>query len=236
MSFISKFTFYISRSTDTMQLAILSDMHGSLDFLEAVSAELTRADVVVIAGDITTFGNAATAEQMIVPIRLLNPNVVAVPGNCDTREVEEYLTQQGINIHGRSLGMNNTIFMGLGGSLPCPGRTPNEMPESALGSYLDTLTPSLADRTKPVILVSHQPPYGTKLDQTQGGHHTGSHILRAFIEEHQPLLAVSGHIHEAVGTDRIGQTLCVNPGPFKNGYYAMAEIWAGQATVELKRT
>ncbi len=219
-----------------MRLVIVSDMHGSLDFLEAVGAELARADVVVIAGDITNFGNADAAEQMIAPIRLLNPNVVAVPGNCDTRDVQEYLTRQGINIHGRSVGMNQTIFLGLGGLLPCSGRTPNEMQESVLKSCLDTLTSSLPDRTRPVIFVTHQPAYGTRLDQTTDGRHTGSHALRAFIEQHQPLLAVSGHIHEARGTDRIGQTVCVNPGAFKDGWYALAEINAGQVKVELKRT
>ena len=41
--------------------------------------------------------------------------------------------------------------------------------------------------------------------------------MRVFIEEHQPPLTLHGHIHESPNvsgsyTDRIGRTLCVNPG------------------------
>jgi len=41
--------------------------------------------------------------------------------------------------------------------------------------------------------------------------------VRAFIEEHQPPLTLHGHIHESPMVsgsyaERIGRTLCVNPG------------------------
>jgi Icc-related predicted phosphoesterase len=65
--------------------------------------------------------------------------------------------------------------------------------------------------------VMHSPPFGTNLDVIPGGHFVGSRSIREFIEEFQPLLTLHGHIHEAPRlsgkySDRIGKTLCLNPG------------------------
>lgn len=77
---------------------------------------------------------------------------------------------------------------------------------------------SLARRSDPrrTIYVCHTPPYNTGLDAMRT-RHVGSRALRAFIEQHQPLLTLHGHIHEAPQiSDRyvecIGATWCVNPG------------------------
>ena len=40
----------------------------------------------------------------------------------------------------------------------------------------------------------------------------GSTGVRRAIEEFQPVAALHGHIHESAGANRIGRTLCVNPG------------------------
>ena len=69
------------------------------------------------------------------------------------------------------------------------------------------------------VYVMHSPPFGTGLDVIQGKKFTGSRSMRSFIEEHQPLATLHGHIHEAPeisGTyvDTIGETLCINPGQF----------------------
>lgn len=70
---------------------------------------------------------------------------------------------------------------------------------------------------KKTLYVLHDPPYGTALDTLWNGQHIGSMAVRRFIEGHPPPLVLSGHIHEspkASGkiTDRIGGTVCVNPG------------------------
>jgi len=70
---------------------------------------------------------------------------------------------------------------------------------------------------KKTVYVIHDPPWNTNLDVLYNGQHIGSMAVRRFIERHQPPLVLSGHIHEspkASGkiTDRIGDTLCVNPG------------------------
>jgi len=74
-----------------------------------------------------------------------------------------------------------------------------------------------AEDLRKTIYVMHSPPWGTHLDGIQGGHHVGSRAIRNFIASGQPLLSLHGHIHEGPRLsggykDRIGKTLCVNPG------------------------
>jgi Icc-related predicted phosphoesterase len=50
--------------------------------------------------------------------------------------------------------------------------------------------------------------------------------VRAFIEQHQPPLTLHGHIHESPAVsgsyaDRIGRTLCVNPGQSPDRLHAV---------------
>lgn len=69
------------------------------------------------------------------------------------------------------------------------------------------------------IYMMHSPPFGTRLDLIQGGKSAGSRPLKTFIESHQPLLTLHGHIHEAPQLsgfyfEWIGKTLSINPGQF----------------------
>ena len=78
---------------------------------------------------------------------------------------------------------------------------------------LKSLEPSNSDR---MILITHSPPFQTKLDRAQKGSF-GSRAIRAWIEEHQPYLTLHGHIHESPDVsgaywDRIGDSLAINPG------------------------
>ncbi|MEO1289117.1 MAG: hypothetical protein AAFV93_15240, partial [Chloroflexota bacterium] len=89
----------------------------------------------------------------------------------------------------------------------------------------------------PKILVTHQPPYGTKADSTWTGKHVGSHAIREFIELEQPLICFTGHIHEAVSIDTIGKTKIINSGMISgSNRYAYTEIVGGQvSTLKLER-
>ena len=73
----------------------LSDIHSETRHFAAMAEALTAADVVFIAGDITHFGGAAGAREVIEDLRLYNPSILAVPGNCDGRGVQEYLACEG---------------------------------------------------------------------------------------------------------------------------------------------
>lgn len=78
---------------------------------------------------------------------------------------------------------------------------------------------TLAQMSNPAhtIYVTHAPPYATKLDVLYSGRHIGSRSVRKFIEQHGPPLTLHGHIHESYRMtekirDRVGDTLCINPG------------------------
>ena len=59
------------------------------------------------------------------------------------------------------------------------------------------------------VLLVHGPPFGV-LDHAVRGVDTGSHALRAAVLRARPAVAVFGHIHEARGDDRLGETRCLN--------------------------
>lgn len=59
------------------------------------------------------------------------------------------------------------------------------------------------------ILLSHNPPLGI-LDHPSNAHHIGSLALRVAIWKKKPRLSVFGHIHEARGHKKVGDTYCVN--------------------------
>ena len=206
-----------------MKIIALTDIHGRLDYLPQIAPELAGADLVLIAGDITTFGGEPHAHRIVSSLEIHNPNILAVHGNCDQQSVEEYLHLCEIALDGRCRTIDGVAFAGLGGSLPCPGTTCNESPESEFTARLEELK-SQIDRDRPLVFVSHQPPWGTKLDTVGTDRHTGSKAIRNFILETQPICALSGHIHEAATTDTLRDTTLINPGPFAHGRYAYIEI------------
>ncbi|MGE0793496.1 MAG: metallophosphoesterase [Candidatus Woesearchaeota archaeon] len=72
-----------------------------------------------------------------------------------------------------------------------------------------------------LILLIHAPPYNTKLDINKENQHLGSIGILNAIKKTQPVLTIHGHIHETVDMsgsfkDKIGKTICVNPGNFFN--------------------
>jgi Icc-related predicted phosphoesterase len=218
-----------------MQLLLLSDIHGTLNGLQAIEPILGASDLTVMSGDITHFSGAEEAGRIIGAITRINPRLVAVSGNCDRAEVDTYLDEAGYGLHAQCRQHGGIDFVGASGSLPCPGSTPNELGESRFTAHLESALAQRASGTRPLVLVTHQPAYGTALDRTGSGGHAGSTALRDFIEREQPVLAVSGHIHEAAGVDRIGTCLLVNPGPFRAGRYACVEIHEDRAFARLEQ-
>jgi Icc-related predicted phosphoesterase len=206
-----------------MLLIGLTDIHGKPGNIDKLGNQLKEADVVLISGDITHFGGEKDTIRIIENVKKYNSDIFAVSGNCDYPEVESYLTRAGYGINGTSISFKGILITGLGGSLPCPGRTPNEYPDSELKQLL---AESVSDRPEnsDLILVSHQPPVNTLNDEVSKGIHVGSNAVRSFIEEYQPLICFTGHIHEGVGIDVIGKTKIINPGPLWHGKFAYARI------------
>ncbi len=70
------------------------------------------------------------------------------------------------------------------------------------------------------IYVIHMPPANLGLDVCGSGDGVGSEAVHRFIERHQPLMTLHGHIHESpdvsgVWRARLGRTWCIQPGQMK---------------------
>jgi uncharacterized protein len=206
-----------------MKIVMLTDLHGRIDIKPDLIEAFKFSDLVILAGDITHFGNAPKLKNMISIIRQYQPNILAVSGNCDPPEIENALQQEGICLHRRNITLGNICFSGLSGSLPCPRPTPNEYNEQDFADFVGQIN-ATRDTSLPMVLVSHQPPYNCKNDEVEPGIHVGSHSISSFIESESPLLCLTGHIHEGIGIDKIGRTMVVNPGPFRSGHYAIISI------------
>lgn len=174
-------------------------------------------DVILIAGDITHFSGAEEAERVLSPLLTLEIPLLAVMGNCDGRDVLDFLEERGVSVHDKRVEIKGVGVVGFGGSNITPFSTIWEFSDDVIYSSL------IRNYRQGDIVLTHAPPYGTKLDKTHSGIHAGSMGLRKFIEEKQPKLCICGHIHEGRGVEKIGNTIVVNPGPLARGYYAVIE-------------
>ena len=93
-----------------------------------------------------------------------------------------------------------------------------EYEDGELGVILADAYVGVAD-TPVQLMVCHTPPHVTKLDRLTNGVPVGSQAVRQFIEQYQPQVCITGHIHESPGVDRIGRTKILNAGPFAAGEY-----------------
>jgi Icc-related predicted phosphoesterase len=154
-----------------------------------------------------------------------------LPGNDDDFVIDEPLNATGceniVNPEGRVLMIDEEHEMiSTGYSNITPWHAERDIPEYELAQKIQDMTSKVKDM-KSAIFNLHCPPYGTMLDAApkvdeklrpvmSGGGVTiapaGSTAVRAAIEKYQPLLGLHGHIHESRGLEKIGRTLCINPG------------------------
>ena len=218
-----------------LRILVSSDFHGSLSAFQKVADESKRLEVnlLVVCGDITNFGTAKQAEKLLSNLDELEFPVLFVPGNCDMPSVLEVETKNCFNLHGKCIELDNYVFIGVGGAPLSPLQTPLEFPEEEISETLEVAI-SKCPKNKKLMLVSHTPPFNTKIDLAFNGEHIGSQSIRKFIEKHQPPTVFCGHVHEARGIDRIGNTIIVNPGSIRHGFYALAEV-NDEVKVKLRR-
>lgn len=200
-----------------MKLLAVSDIHDSLENLKKIKNKTGNCDITIVAGDLTNFGEEQEAKKAL---DILRPcRILAIPGNLDTSKVTEALEKQNASIHRQKTTIDCYCLAGMGGGRIGEAGRVLYSEEQIAG----TLS-KLLQGEKNIILVTHAPPLGTKLDLSRKGNHAGSWAVRKAIEQFQPLLAISGHIHESNGTDKIGNTLCLNVAAVKEGRAAIIEI------------
>ena len=206
-----------------MRIAYVVDVHDRFDAVPQALALIGPVDVLLVGGDITTFGTPDDAARAIESWRLLAPRLLAVAGNMDSAAIDARLVELGVSLDGRGVAVGDVGIAGVSAAPFSPLHTPHEIPDEELarraGAGLDEIR---ACRIR--VLCPHAPPHGTVCDRLRSGEHVGSTALRALVEREQPDLVLCGHIHEARGKDTIGSTWIVNPGPVAAGHYAVVDV------------
>ncbi|MGQ0554277.1 MAG: metallophosphoesterase family protein [Planctomycetota bacterium] len=169
----------------------------------AVLAALSRCGVPVLAipGNSDRIGGAFPALVDRHQPRPDRPHVAGRLANLETRLIEH----------------EGLLFAGLGGwsGPPNPQRLESEIEQlSAERARLS----AVRGHQLPLVLVSHNVPYGSSLDGVNNpevpafaqGKLVGSQRCHAALAALQPVLCLTGHLHENFGrTERIGSALCV---------------------------
>jgi len=227
-----------------MKIIAVGDIHMAPEYLDKIPG-IRNADLVLLNGDLTNYGGVREVREVLNHCISLNPRVLAHFGNLDKPEVNVYLEELGINIHGQARLIDNTIcIVGVGGSNITPFITPSEFSEDEIqttaenayqqGQDFVRLAEPLHKRKIPILFVSHSPPHNTRLDTIRSGKHVGSTAIRAVIEKYQPTLTIVGHIHEAKGEDTIINSPIINPGMLRDGGWVTIEVVNSQLNTHLQ--
>jgi uncharacterized protein len=194
-----------------MKILAFGDLHGDDEALDSLRHQALEhnPDLIVCVGDFTIFGIDlfVILEQLNLIAEISNTKLILIHGNHEDEDaVSELLSdyEHIIYIHKDIFEFDGFTFVGYGGG-------GFSLRANDFVSFVSEHTLDFAH--KKLILLTHQPPYGTKLD-TIRGRQTGNADFTEFIKTHQPILALSGHIHETFGeVDEIGKTKLLNPGP-----------------------
>ncbi|WP_051162086.1 metallophosphoesterase family protein [Nocardia brevicatena] len=208
-----------------MRIAAVGDVHLGTDsrgLLRPALRELPdRADVLLLAGDLTRYGSPAEAEVVATEFADVGVPVVAVLGNHDYHsdaesEMIDQLESCGITVlegtattievDGQTLGIAGTKGFGGGFAGKCASVFGEPLMREFAGHTLElaeTLDRALAGLdTDITIVLTHYAPVSDTLhgEPREIYPFLGSYLLGEPIDEHNVDLAVHGHAH--AGTER----------------------------------
>jgi len=201
-----------------MKIISFGDVHEDTSNLIKIKSELENTDLIVISGDLTNYHGIVEAKKVIDSVKKFNKHLLAQYGNLDQPEVDGYLTKEGINLHGNGYIFEDIGIFGCGGSSPTPFNTPSEISESDIEKHLVSGYLKVKD-AKWKIMVCHTPPKDTAIDVVRSDLHVGSSTVRDFIIQYKPHVCIAGHIHESRGRDKVGDTMVLNAGMSRDGWY-----------------
>ena len=195
-----------------MKLLAFTDIHGSNTALKRIEQKIKsqKPDLLVCAGDISIFEHGIVG--ILRRLNRLNKKIIIVHGNHeDDSTFRKYsgIFKNIVFIHKAHHIENNLLFLGFGGG----GFSAREKEFENLANQKFKKV-IMQNHDKKIILLTHAPPYGTKLDRL-GKNHAGNKSFRNFIQKHKIDFMVCGHLHENFGkADKIKKAMLINPGPF----------------------
>ncbi len=190
--------------------------------LEADPAALDRLFRSEIAAQLQRWCDLA-AERLDPAVRC-----IITPGNDDPVEADAVLAAHPrVECPEAELCDLGPVAMASLGVVPyTPWNTERETSEEDLGKQISAMLDQVPEGQESIFNI-HCPPYASGLDDApeldetlkpviRGGRPSivpvGSQAVREAIQRYQPSVGLHGHIHESRAAQKIGRTLCVNPG------------------------
>lgn len=195
-----------------MKILAFTDIHGSLLALRRIEQKVKsqNPDLLVCAGDISIFEHGVVG--IMRRLNKLNKKIIMIHGNHEDHSTFRKLSKFFKNIifiHKNYHIENDILFLGYGGG--GFSIVDKEFEKIAKTKFKKIIR---NNNDKKIILITHAPPYKTKLDKLVEGH-CGNKSIRHFAEKNKIDLLICGHLHENFGKyDKIGKTNAINPGPF----------------------
>jgi Icc-related predicted phosphoesterase len=203
---------FYPRRLDADELARISEDPAALDevFTEEINTQVRRwCDLA--------------AERLDPKVRC-----IITPGNDDPVQADAVIeASERVEFPSFKVTELGPFQMASLGMVPTtPWNTEREGTEDELTAKIEEMLAPYPAGTK-WVLNFHCPPYASSLDDApeldstlkpviRGGRPSivpvGSHAVREAIRKYQPAVGLHGHIHESRGVQKIGKTLCINPG------------------------
>jgi len=204
-----------------MRILAFSDLHDEEAALDSLEKLAPSYDFVFACGDMTH--SRSFAESLVKSL----PNSLIIPGNWDSRVVNECLSEKPQWLQERRVELGNGLnAVGFGFSPPTPFYTFGEMNEGEIYSRMSRLP---IDRN--TLLLLHCPPKG-HFDLVHLVRRIGSSSMLKIIEEKKPLAAFFGHVHEHMGVEKFGPTELVTLPPANSMRAASITIRDKRITTE----
>ncbi len=192
-----------------MKILAFTDVHSSLTAIKKIEllVKKEKPDFLVNLGDFTVFEQ--NIENVCKKLVKLHPHQLVVHGNHEEDVTAALMCKRHgwTFCHKKCVQIDDVLFVGYGG-----GGFADREPEfeRCVKNVAKTI-----HSAKKVVLLTHQPAYGTAVDNKYGDH-VGNESFTKFIKTNKNVtLALSGHIHETSGkSSKIGKTLLCNPGPY----------------------
>ena len=188
-----------------MKILAFSDLHGNKRALNILLQKAKHSDIIICAGDISIFSN--NLKKIISRFKITKKPLIIIPGNHEhPKELNKINFPFLINLHKKVHRINNILFIGY-------GTDGFSLKDKKFEAFINKIKPKIKTNDK-VILITHGPSYGTKLDKLPFFGHAGNKSYRKAILQIRPYLSISGHLHENFNKkDKLGKTFLINPGP-----------------------
>lgn len=199
-----------------MRFLVITDLHQKESSIKWINelADDYNVRAILFLGDVTDFGTCEDGRKILSQLK---KETYLVPGNCDPCNLSQSNADIVHDVHGRAFEIDGVKFAALGGSNITIFNTLCELDEDTITKKLEAIS------SEGMILMTHAPSYEV-LDKISSGINVGSKAIRRILDKYHPIVALSGHIHEDFGIININKTLCINPGPARDGHAVLLEV------------